>query len=214
MKTKNLIIGAVALAGMALTASSCCGSGSCSEVNADTVFTRQFTDSMSMALGAFMGANGQDEIRYSSDINDYIEGYQLVAGQKFSHEKLAGIRAGLFAADQFAGLEAQGVPVNRALYMQAFRRYLQDFNLPQEEYAVLYKKFQDVINKVDEILFKREEMRRAAQGSENAAITDIEAEAFMTPDEEGLEVVETETESVPDPENNYDSNQEISQVTL
>lgn len=160
-----------------------CGGGKAEEVNKDTVVSQELADSISLAWGAFMGVNLQDEIRHSDKIDDYIEGYQLIVGQKFSHEKLMGMRQGLFQAEQFANLESEGIEINRDLYLQQFRKYLQQFDLPQEEYAMLYKMVQDKSNEIEEILYKREQMRRQAS----------QPEATPTENEAPVEEVETET---------------------
>lgn len=162
MTMKKFFIGTALIATLALSSTSC-GGGDRAEVNNDTVITRELTDSMSRTLGAFMGVNLQDEVRYSDQLTDYIEGYQLIAGNKYSNEKLRGIRAGLFAAEQFANMEMQGVPVNRDLFMQEFRNYLQKMDLDPAEYNQLYNEFQTIMRQIDNILMAREQMRMGVE---------------------------------------------------
>ena len=173
---KKLIIGAALIAGMSL-ASTSCGGGEQKEVNNDTIVTREFTDSLSRALGAFMGANGQNEVRNIANIDDYIKGYQLVAGQKLSYEEIMGMHAGLFAAEQFFNMDNQGVEVNRDLYLQEFRKNIQNKDLTQEEFTKLYNDFQRMINILDQMLLKREQMRAGVV--EEVA---VEEEAVVEPD--------------------------------
>ena len=205
---KKIFIGIALFAGLTLATS--CGGGQRGEVNSDTVLTREFTDSMSMALGAFMGANLQDEVRYTQNVDDYIKGYQLVAGHKFSNEELMGIRAGMFVAENFANLEAQGVEINRDLYMQEFRKYLQDKDLEQAQYAILYKNFQDFIQAVDQMLMKRDQLRQNAVAE--VAETEV-VEALTDSTETVVEEIE-EAILTTVPENESDIVDEMSQLPL
>ena len=162
---KKFVIGA-SLSIVLMLCSTSCGGGSSVAVDNDTVVSQQLADEFSSTLGAFMGCNRQDEVRYSQNISDYIEGYQLVVGNRFSDEKLLGIRAGLYIADQFQALENEGIEMNRDLFLQEFRKYIQKMDLDAQEYALLYQKFQDVLKSVDEIMEKREQMRNSAPEEE------------------------------------------------
>ena len=155
---KKVILGATLLAGLMFTTSSC-GGGKGGDVNQDTVISHELTDSMSRALGAFMGVNLQGEVGYSNNIDDYIEGYQLVAGHTYSREKLMGMRAGMYAADQFLLMAAQGIDVNRDQFLQEFRKYLQKSELTGDEYKELYMEYQRIMSEVEKILIKRDELR-------------------------------------------------------
>lgn len=167
---KKFLIGTTLAAALFLNLTSCGGGQKC-EVDNDTIVSQELTDSMSRALGAFMGANLRDEVRYTKNIDEYIEGYQLLAGHKYSYEELMGIRAGLYVAEQFAAMRQQGVEINRDLFLQEFRKYIQALDLDNGEYAVLYKNFQDVLKAVDEILLRREQMRNMAALEENVPVT-------------------------------------------
>lgn len=155
---KKTIFSAVLMLSAAVMSTSC-GGGQTEEVNNDTVFTDELCDSLSYTMGAFMGVNLHDEIRNSPNADDFIEGYQLIAGHKYSYEKLLGMRAGIYIAEQFANIENQGVKINRNVFLQQFRKYIQDSQLDQAEYALLYKKFQDIVRQIDIIIQKRENMR-------------------------------------------------------
>lgn len=187
---KKFLLGIAVIAGFATLSTSC---GGCNDkcVDNDTIVSKQTCDSLSVALGKFMGINLQDEVRYLPSIDEYIEGYQLIAGHKYTPAKLMGIRAAIRMAEQFTNMEAEGVNVNRDLFMRQFRNYLQDFDMNQVEYALVYKEVQDLYQTIDRILEKREQMRR---GEVDEVMVVEEAEGVIPTD--SLDVFEEETNVV------------------
>lgn len=216
---KKFFIFAAILSSFALATNSC-GGGDKTEVNSDTVVSKQLADSVSVSLGAFLGANSQNELTGIGNVDDYIEGFQLVAGHKYSIDKLRGIEKGLMIAKQFANMESQGVEVNRDLFLQQFRRYINNSELNQAEYGVLYNDFQNVMQRVENILQKREMMRNGKMAVPQAAPTVENAETVtetevQTPSEtvETTEAVE-ETEVTDVPTNKTPSEREVVQAAL
>lgn len=186
------------IAAIAFGATSC-GGGDKKEVNTDTIVSVELADSMSVALGAFMGANAQGEIPNAENIDDYIKGYQLIVGHNFSYEELMGMRAGLYVATQFAGLESQGIELNRDLYLQQFRKYIQKENLSQAELGQLFQNYQSVINSVENILALREQMRMAdVKAQMNAEILAEEEIVSEEVTADKTEAADDETEEVND----------------
>lgn len=174
---KKILLGIVMLVALTATTTSC-GGGAEKTVDNDTIVSRETCDSLSVALGKFMGINLQDEVRYLPIVDEYIEGYQLIAGHKYSLAQLMGIRAALRMAEQFINMEAEGVNVDRNLFMQQFRKYIQDFDLDRAEYALVYKEVQDFYQAIDNILMKREQMRNADRNAAAAVeeVTEIAIE--------------------------------------
>lgn len=169
---KKLILSSALTAALLFTTA--CGGGEKGEVNNDSVISKELTDSMSRALGAFMGVNLKEEVRFSNNVDDFIEGYQLVAGHEFSREKLLGIRAGMYAAEQFMNMSAQGVEVNRDLYLQEFRNYLQKEVLTEAEYQALYTRYQEIIQQIENILLTRDKMRLATEPQTEVPVEVVE----------------------------------------
>lgn len=188
---RNVILSAVISSFVLLTMS--CGGGKNAEQLNDTVVSTSLSDSISSAMGAFMGVNLQDEVRYLQDVDDYIAGYQLVAGQKYSTAKLMGIRAGLYIADQFMRMEEEGIKVNRSLYLNEFRKYIRKFDISQTEYPLLYENVQNLQAEVMAILERREALRN----NENVEVVadTVAIEELVTPDSVQTEInVETVNE--------------------
>lgn len=187
---KKLCILAAIAAVLGFSATSC-GGGENREVNNDTVVSAELSDSMSVALGAFLGVDCQNETAYIDNLDDYIEGYQMMVGQEFSPEKLMGMRQGLFVAEQFMNYKAEGININRHLFLQQFRNYVQKVDIDQKEYSVLYTNLQNVVSRIENILSKREQMRNEAAGEDVTAV--VEETEQGTPDEYVEEVEEDVT---------------------
>lgn len=190
---KNLIIGTALFAGL-LVSTTACGGGQKGDVNQDTVISRELTDSMSRSLGAFMGVNLQDQIFTGADVDEFIEGYQMMTAAPLTREKLLGIRAGIYAAEQFMNMSQQGVEVNRDLYLQEFRKYLQKQDLTPEEHKALYDQFQSLINNIENILMKRDQMRMEALAPQTIETPQPEPQAIET-ETVTEEVIETPAET-------------------
>lgn len=155
---KKIILGALLLAGMA-TATTSCGNGDATNVNTDSIIPVELTDSVSHALGAFYGASMQDEIS-GLDAKDYIEGYQMMVGNNYSQAKIMGMRAGIQTATQFMMMEMDGIKVDRDIFMQEFRNYIQNKDMNDAEFAILYDRINKLQQEVMAILEKREMMRQ------------------------------------------------------
>ncbi len=167
---KKIVIGALLLAGVA-TATTSCGNGDATAVNTDSIIPTELLDSVSCSLGAFYGASMQDEVAgLDVDMKEFIEGYQMMVGSNFSNSKLMGMRAGVQTAAQFMLMEQDGIKVDRDRFMQEFRNYIQDPNMDETQFAILYDRINKLQQEVMAIIEKRELMRHAKAAGEPVAL--------------------------------------------
>ena len=179
---KKFIIGALFSGAVFMSVTSCgCGSTEECGVNNDTVISPQLVDSISLTLGGFDGARKAQEYGPIENVKDYIAGYQLVVGNKFSEAMINGLYDGIHAVLNIdSGELALGIKINRDLYLQEFRKYIQ--NGTSEDLTQIYEQLSNLSNQIEEILAKREEMRYAGN--------ELNVEDFETQTEIVEEVVE------------------------
>ena len=156
---KKLFIGTFLLIGLAMSSTSCGGEEK-QEVNNDTVVSESLTDSLSMALGECYGYFCQQDIGPNRNVEEFIKGLQLVVGHNFTRDELEGIMAGYKISQDIKFREEQGIAINRDLFLQQFRSYIQNRDINPVMGAEIYHKYDMLSERVENILSKREEMRK------------------------------------------------------
>ena len=188
-----------ALIGSALTF----GAASCSDSNSasDSDFPKQLVDSLSMTYGAFDGTRLNQFASNIEDMDEFIEGYQLVVGNEFSVSKYNGMAAALEAVQAMYNMKmSTGIDINRDLYLQEFRKYIQSTDLSNEELAGLYQRLEKLGQSVEEILQKRE-----AQAQQQEPAPAPEAVEAQTPVEATENVTVEEEIEIPENINTTDN---------
>ena len=161
---KNLILALAALVtfGASLTS---CGGWHSESVNNDTIVSTQLADSLCMSLGAFIGANLQEQMGKIENMDEFIEAYQLIVGHRYTPEQITAMNAAFYSLQQLVSMENAGIKVNRELFLQEFRKYLQNQNLTHEQISALFNKYQQTSAKVSAIIEKREAMRNGVNST-------------------------------------------------
>lgn len=167
---KKIFISAMLVLSGVFAFTSCCCSGSKCETTNDTIVPKQLSDSVSMILGAFEGSllnpyvdndfDADELARAQAEQAQFIEGFQLIVGNDFSQSKLDGMRAALNVMYDIDGTESSAdISIDRNLYLQAFRRYIQDKNLTAEDKNNLYLTIQTLSARIEKVIERRNQMR-------------------------------------------------------
>ncbi|MDE6611031.1 MAG: FKBP-type peptidyl-prolyl cis-trans isomerase [Muribaculaceae bacterium] len=127
---KKMIMGACAL--MALAAVSCgkCESGSCSSTAA--------TDSLSTAYGTYVGSMIYGDYSQMGDKEkaqkqEFLRGMQIVFGADDSRDTRMGMQVAIQMMTELQQLEQQGITINKAAAMSAFKSAFLADSLPYSE---------------------------------------------------------------------------------
>lgn len=195
---KKFFLGAMALVAACAMSTSCSG-GEQSQVNNDSIVSPELCDSLSIVLGQFTGANLNDDVKGLKNIDEFIEGYQLIAGHEYSAEKLMGMTAAMNAAQQFHMMAMDGVNIDRDTFMREFRKYITQEELSTEEFSKLYATVEQLYRRVGEIIQRRDQMRKQVDAKNVQPVTLPDSvlvdslNADIDPAVSIEEVVETET---------------------
>ena len=144
---KNFFIG-IAMLTAASSILSSCGGGENTPVNSDTIISAQLSDSISMAMGAFTGANIRAQNPNITSPDDFIKTYQLIVAGKYTKNQLLALSAALYMAQQIYGMESDGIPINRDILLQEFRKYFQNTDFDSHQMALLYERAQQLSGQV------------------------------------------------------------------
>ena len=153
---KKIILGAAVTMSMLATS---CGGGTPADVDNDTIFSRELSDSISETMGAFYGATLQYQTANMASIDEFIEGYQLIAGHQYTDDQINGITTALQLVRQIQALEAEGIEINRDLLLREFRKYIQRENMDDMEFAQLYDQAEKLNKRMSTIIERREVLR-------------------------------------------------------
>lgn len=165
---KKIIISAVMTAGLMLSATSC-GCGEKCNVDNDTIITPEMADSLSLTLGAFDGTRANPFVRQYDDMNEYLEGFQMIVGNKFSYSKQRGMADGLYVLDEIEKKEfILDTKLNRDLYLQEFRKFVQDTALRSDQQEILYNRLEELNQAIEKVLQERETKRRQQEENTTA----------------------------------------------
>lgn len=145
-----------------------CNTENACDADSNNVISTQVADSLSMSLGAFTGARynwwsettgdltSEQKAQMEAEMRDFIEGFQLVVGNKYSDSKLYGIYVALNAMNEIEGAEqTAGININRSLYLKEFRKYVQQQNLTPDDISNLYLREQSIRSSIEKILEKQ-----------------------------------------------------------
>ncbi|MBD5234669.1 MAG: hypothetical protein HDS65_10935 [Bacteroidales bacterium] len=183
---KKLMLGACAL--LALAAASC---GKCGEGNCKTAAN----DSLANAYGEYVGTMLYGEYsQFDGDKTqkqDFLRGMQLVFSADGSRDTRMGMQVALQMMNELSQLEEQGVPVNKAAVMQAFKKSFLADSIGYMDIQQKAGEFQDLYRKaMDKAAAEKEaEAAAAPDATENGLAA---AEYIANLKEQGTDVQTTE----------------------
>lgn len=161
---KKIFIGIFLLTAMVIASTSCgSGNGENQKVNNDTIISNNLLDSLSRAMGASDGATAikqlSEHFQTPEEIEDFLKGFQLVLGNKYSNAELQGMLEALNISQIFITNASLGVDLNRDLYIKEFRKYFSQPAMNPEDFKKIFNEVQKYGVQIENILKKRQEMR-------------------------------------------------------
>lgn len=204
---KKLIFSAL-FAGAVCAGLTSCGAGEQGEVNTDSVFTAEFTDTFTTVSGNQIGieiaryiASTEDMTGKEFDRQAFLKGLQLITGSTYSDEFIEGVQYGANIAMTINSLKAQGLDINRDELLRNVRRLVMADSIGQAEQDYYIAESQRLFNQLNVILDKRQQMRAGITPTAPQPAPSVqpelneEIEALLN-DEDTTIAVEEEVEAV------------------
>lgn len=128
MKKSIFTLCAVAALGCGLTS---CGSGEKAEAGADTLASKQVSDSLCNAYGTMAGCYiGMELKQYAEQTSeeynreDFVKGMEVFLSEDHSDAYMAGMASGMRVASDLKGMENLGVQIDKELVKEMLKKYI------------------------------------------------------------------------------------------